>query len=177
MSNFRMSIRALLICIIWIAVSIASVQSASIWWASITFSMTLLVLTAMVVSLIVENKSYRAFRLGFAIVGIGYFAFVFLPYLDRQIGHRLITTKLFAWVQPMLHEDRPTSTWYGGTSSEIALNKRYLNLVLRSSSGEVQLAAPQWDPFQQICHSLITIPFACLGGLFTSICQRPVDAT
>ena len=177
MPNLNLSIRTLLACVAWFAVAIVAVRSATIWWASISFSLALAILGASLISLILADKNSRAFRLGFCLAGCGYFALLFAPYLDRQIGHRLITTKLFAMLHPLLHEKRPTDAWHGTTSSELALSNRHYDLILRSANGPAPFAAPQWDPFQQTCHSLITLPIAILGGIFAACLQKPPDAT
>ncbi len=154
-----------------------AIRSATIWWASITFSLTLLVLGVVLITSIFSLKKNRAFSLGFVIFGCGYFALAFAPYLDRQFGHRLISTKLFAVIHPWIHEPKPKKAWYGATSSEVALSDRHYDLILRSASGPVQFAAPQWDPFQQTCHSLITLPIAFAGGIFAVWVHKPPDAT
>ncbi len=165
-----------MLCISWIAITIVAIRSPTIWWASITFSLTLLILGFALIASIFGTAKNRAFRLGFVIFGCGYFALVFAPYLDRQIGHRLISTKVFAAIHPWMHEQQPKKVWYGATSSDIALSDRHYDLILRSASGPAQFAAPQWDPFQQTCHSLITLPIAFLGGICAFFAQRSQDA-
>jgi hypothetical protein len=169
-NKFRFSITAMLAMTGYAAFTFVALPSGTIFWASFAFTGALGLLTLALMGVLYSEAATRAFWVGFVLVGFGYYSIVFAPMLDRQIGSRLATTKLLAYLQSNIQRTPPsTKPWFGRTSAEVTLSLDYVDLVRRMSSGPVLYAAPQWDPFQQTGHSLLTIPLAIIGGV---ICRH-----
>jgi hypothetical protein len=152
----RFSIRYALAIITLLAVALASLLragpvSSSLW---ITFSLGAL-LTSIVLSCI-EVGRRRAFWLGFAIFGIGYWSVLLLPLLFsnssngnwRQFGSNGLATTFLL------------DTFYARVVAVFGYTK-----IERSSSGTYFLP---WD-YMRIGHSFFAIVFGIVGGAVASI--------
>lgn len=162
----RYSLKWLIAAVMWFALAAVALRSGSVWWAATSLSITLTVLAVALTGSLLSSCS-RPYWVGLTLFGCGYMFMVFGPGADRQIGSRIITTKLFAVLQPRISKAEPSRSeaWHGGSSSEFALHPNFsVDLSFISGGERVEVPAPQWEPFQQIGHSLFALPFAALGG-------------
>jgi hypothetical protein len=90
MGRFRLTVAGLMGLVVYAAAGLAAVKSPTPAWAG---TMLMLALTALAIATI--GAVYRRhFAFGFAVVGWGYLAVVFGPWLDARVGTRLLTTIL-----------------------------------------------------------------------------------
>lgn len=158
--SWQFSVFALLMVVAFVSVACAALVYASLWWASICLTGAVIVHLVAVLGLVYRCGPARAFWLGFAVLGWGYLLLAFAPGLDRHIGHRLVTTKLLALLQPKLQR-----TPIQGNASYLALDPGANVLVITTETGRYYHPAPQWGHFQQAGHSLTAILIGVLGGL------------
>jgi len=160
--RLRFTLRQLLGLVALVAVAVPALMHASLWWAAAWLSGCLLVLGIALLGIVYRDGPRRAFWIGFALLGWGYTLTVYGPVLDRQVGHRLITTKVPAYAQLQRGLDEPVSSG----PVEIALHPKYDNIVYWvTESGTMLVDPPQWDFFQQVGHSLFALLLAYVGGL------------
>ena len=165
MHGLDFSIKAMLLAMATIALAIAGMTNASLWWGSICLSFLLAMLTLSLLGTVFRRGRLRAFWIGFAIVGWMYAALLYAPGLDRQIGHRLITTKLLAKLRPAIGPIDVTQNASQPAAEELALNLVFDDLFYIHSGNPVPLRAPQWNPFQQAGHMLCGIWLAGMAGI------------
>jgi len=78
--------------------------------ASAALSLLLLVLLLAAVAACAGPSSQRAFALGFAILGCGYFFLHYAPGVENSVGPKLLSTRLLQWVYEWQHPAQVTST-------------------------------------------------------------------
>ncbi|MHC4178427.1 MAG: hypothetical protein ACYSWU_13020 [Planctomycetota bacterium] len=163
LENWQFSVFGLLVLVAFVSVACAALVYASLWWASICPTGAVIAQLVAVLGVVYRRGSARAFWLGFAVLGWGYLLLAFAPGLDRHVGYRLITTKLFGLLQPKLQR-----TPIHSNASELALFPGEDPLVTMTETSTYYAPAPQWDHFQQAGHSLTAIVIGFLGGLIAS---------
>ena len=159
-SSWQFSVFGLLVFVAFVSVACAALVYASLWWASICLTGAVIAQLAAILGVVYRRGSGRAFWLGFALLGCAYLLMAFAPGLDRVIGYRLVTTKLFGLLQPKLQR-----TTIHSNASELALFPGEGALATVTETGRYYAPAPQWDHFQQAGHSLMAIVIGVLGGL------------
>jgi hypothetical protein len=108
----RISIRSLMAFVVVSAVAIAALRNADDYWAGgMILATPLLLGVALIVALCGEERA-RARRLGFAILGGGYFALAFMGLSERNVA-RLPTSWLL--LQVHLRVTRPQLITIAGT--------------------------------------------------------------
>src|SRR5689334_10460965 len=91
--RYRVSIAALMVLVLFLAIGFAALRSGSDWWASATFSATLLALALAAPLAVYRRGPRRAFWAWFAAFGAAYLVLVFTPWFESAIRPRLLTTK------------------------------------------------------------------------------------
>src|SRR5438477_4086400 len=92
----------LLAAIGFCGVAFAALRYATDWWASIVFTMTLIGLAFSALYAVYRRGPRQAFWSAFVAFGSGYMLLVFGPWCEISIRPRLLTTKLFGTVFPIL---------------------------------------------------------------------------
>jgi RNA binding activity-knot of a chromodomain len=159
-----------------VAISIWAVASDSEIAASAALSLLLLVLLMAALAAWNGLAGERAFALGFAIVGCGYFLLHFGPGLETAIGQNLLSTRVLQQVQDWLHPSPATpvsAAWTAGPTPS------YRAILL--SGTYIGPSYPTGQPMSTCMlagHSLLAILLSLLGGvaaLWMSR-RRPADA-
>jgi hypothetical protein len=138
----------------------------SLWWAAAWLSGCLLVLGVSLLGIVNREAGRRAFWIGFALFGWAYMIMHYGPVLDRHVGHRLVTTKVLAYLELRLHERTGQPKLFDPSPAAIALQPTEWNsYTISTETNSFPIPVPQWDFFQQVGHSLLALLLACLGGL------------
>jgi hypothetical protein len=92
----------------WVAISCVALRTPTILWSGIVFCMTLILLAMGLLAIIYRRRRFRAFGLGFLVVGLGYTACLFFSEhnftatgLSPQ--SEIPTTRLARWLFENLH--------------------------------------------------------------------------
>lgn len=102
MKAFRLSIGSLLLLILLLGVGLAGLTHPSETWTSVLFSALMLALLAAVVGVLLTQGHWRAFWVGFAVFGWGYWMMSSAPYLAQSFRRVLITDRLLDIAYPRL---------------------------------------------------------------------------
>jgi hypothetical protein len=188
----RFSIGLLLTVIAVCGIGFAALRSPSQLWASTLFAVALGSLPLALLTAIYSRERRRAFWVGFFMVGGSYFAASQGPGFRDQFGPRMVTTKLLdllydrvappqvgmaaillsdvrSDVNDQLSQSvKEALTGSGGTmrleSQWSALTKPDHVTGVDLQVSLFTLASP--EAFRRIGHSLLTLIFALLGGLY-----------
>lgn len=164
MNRPRISIRAIMALVIFMALGSAALRSASPLWASAIFTLTLGVLATAVLGALFSRPS-RPFWTRFALFGLGYLMLVFGPWFGDSVKPYLLSTKLIAMGSP---EEFSVAGFLSGTVSsppakpvpmKVAFNRIHVNQI----SGLSTQGSPV--DFERIGHSLFALLAALLGGV------------
>src|SRR4051794_13913299 len=98
MTRPRISLAGLMALVLFAGVGIAGLRNASETWAGVTVLFTLGLLAASLLGIIYRTAGRRAWWVGFALFGSGYFALAFLP----GVRPNLPTTALLAYAHSKL---------------------------------------------------------------------------
>ena len=91
----RFSLRSLLCAVAFIAVALASLmQPWRSWCPSLVLTVTLFLLLVAIPASFLASGRERAFYVGFAVVGWGYFLLAYAPALDVSVGRQLLATPI-----------------------------------------------------------------------------------
>src|SRR5262245_7304039 len=104
--RMRLSIGAIMVTVVVIAVAIAALREASGTWASVLFTLTLLMLGTAVLGAICRRAAERAFWLGFALFGGTYMALAFMAHVAGEIRPLLASTALLNWAHAKVAEPK-----------------------------------------------------------------------
>jgi hypothetical protein len=144
-----LSVQALMVCILVLALAIAALRSASSSWVSAMFSMTLGLLLTAVLGVVYRHGSRRAFWLGFALFGWVYWLMSFGPWFDTWVATDLLLTRPIKALSYAMH---PPPVFEGtiqlGSSEDFASRASFQTL----------------DNFWRIGKSLAVLVVALLGG-------------
>lgn len=181
--RFRFSLRQLMALVVFVAIGCAGLVHPSRYLASAIFTLTVMALFVAVLAAVGRKGPRRAFWIGFAIAGWGYFWAAHwadeTSYFDIQTRWKLqtdgplLTTKLLRLAHTALHPGpEPTGGgFFSVPGVPIDDVGRPISLPLAQYS--VQPRPPPRDyeatlnAFMRIGHSLWTLLFAYLGGLLT----------
>jgi hypothetical protein len=181
----RFTILGLMGLVLGMAVAIAALRNADDYWAAGMILATPLLLGVVLIGALCGVERFHARRLGFAILGGGYFALAFLGLSEPNLN-RLPTTKLLAYVHQQVASPQtftftvttspPTTTQ---TSFVIAnSNSTALNFVTTTAPGPVSASsavtpgrwksllpgAADYEAFSIVGHCLFTLLAGLLGA-------------
>jgi hypothetical protein len=146
----RLTILSLMWLVLALAVAIAALRNADDYWAGAMILATPLLFCVAAIGALCGEERSRDRRLGFAILGGGYFALVFLGLSDQNLS-RLPTARLLAYVHQRVSP--PQTFTYAVTGSMTApaspgtiiladIRPGPLNLVTTTTT----ISAPNPDP-------------------------------
>src|SRR5947209_4142181 len=98
MSRPRISLARLMALVVVFAVGVAALRDASETWAGIVLLATLGFLAASILGVVYRSGGRRAWWLGFALFGWGYFALSFGLWFATEFRPRLPTTRLLSYL-------------------------------------------------------------------------------
>src|SRR5262245_46171736 len=98
MSRPRISLAGLMALVLFVAVGIAALRNSSEMWAGVMLLATLGMLASSILGIVYRTDGRRAWWLGFALFGWGYFALAYLP----GVRPKLPTTGLLAYTHTKL---------------------------------------------------------------------------
>lgn len=173
----RFTLRALLGLVLFVAVGCASLLRATPVVASIACGATLLLLLAAIPLCVYRTGERRAFWLGFALFGLGYYVIACGPWQPpgsnlqvARLRDRLPTTKLLDWVYGKLPTRLVPPPGGGGAG--------FFQIGGGMGGGMGPPIAP-WpapivdsDDFALVGHALWSMVLALAGAAFTRGCQR-----
>ena len=158
----QVSLRITLAGVAYACVVAASLAYASVFWGSLMFSIALAALGVAALGRAYQRGAWRAFSTGFLAFGLTYLLLVFAPPSDRIFGHRLVTTKLLAYAEPVI---RQTEEDLAGAFRDFALLATDpVQEVLIQMDPENRVP-PQRSAYQQAGHSAFLLLLAGAGGL------------
>lgn len=161
--QFNFSIRWLLVLISASGITAVAMANASIYWASLCFSLAILALAFGLIAAIFRRGLKRAYWGGFLIMGCGYMTAMYAPGFDKTVGHRLVTTKVFGYLETVVRRSEDELSGFFRESS-VASATLPISEASITYAGEVPVRLPQWGYFQEAGHSAFAIILACLGG-------------
>ena len=181
----RISIRGLMAFVVVSAVAIAALRNADDYWASAMILATPLLLGVALIAAVWGEERSRARRLGFAILGGGYFALAFLglrePDLRRLPTSQLLSTIHDLAVPPQVYTITLTTTRSPTSTSTIEFTNSKpfpLNLgtttAITTSVPATLIAPNRWnsllpgaanyEAFSIVGHSLFALLAGLVGG-------------
>jgi hypothetical protein len=160
----RFSLKTMLLLFTVVAVCIAGLVYSNIAWAAFFYTVAFVIVLTGIVGALVRRGPARAFWIGFALFGGGYFALALIGEnslarfgSDMRQGAqppKLATTQVFIWAERYIHTDASNN------SNTARFNP---NLVFNSGGiAYYQLTPSQY--FVQIGHSIFTLIIALMGG-------------
>lgn len=170
----RFTLRALLGLVSFVAVGCASLLRATPVVASIACGSTLLLLFATIPLCVYRTGERRAFWLGFALFGLGYYVIACGPWqppgTDLQVTRlraRLPTTKLLDWIYGKLPTKPAPPGRAGGGMFQISggMGGGMVGVPIR-------VPIVDSDDFALVGHALWSMVLALAGAAFTRGCQR-----
>src|SRR5262245_32914422 len=108
MRRYRFHIGTLIVLVLVLGVSFASLRESNEIWDSGVFTLTLVILLTSVLLAIHRSEKKRAFWLGFALFGAAYLGLTLLPPIET----RLITTKALAFIDSKVARSMPAGFEY-----------------------------------------------------------------
>src|SRR4051794_30069555 len=102
MKRLRISIRALMVLVLFLAVGAAALRSASSVWASFLFTLTIGVLATAILGALFAGRPRRPFWAGVALFGWGSMILAFAPWFHQEVKPHLLTSRLAALAGPAL---------------------------------------------------------------------------
>jgi hypothetical protein len=145
MSRIRFSMTSLMLFVVLCAVTFAVFRFSSGIWSSILFSLVILVLFTSVIAATYSAGSQRAFWVGFALFGCGYWFVVHVPWSQGQAISSSMAMHLYQQLEPHIFvtpSNRPSGpTTASGMSRAQAISELHT-----------------------VCNSWMTLAFAIAGG-------------
>lgn len=168
----RFSLKTMLVLFTAVAVSTAGLIYANILWAAFFYTVAFLAVLTGIVGALVRRGPMRAFWIGFALFGGGYFGLAligenslaqFASNLQRAAQPpKLATTQLLLWVDRAIHPE-PSNSSGRGSSGRIVVN-----------GGMTFFQQTPSQYLVEIGHSIFTLALAFTGGwLGLFISRRP----
>jgi hypothetical protein len=147
----RFSLLWLLICIVFIAISMTALLNANRYWADGLRTALFVLLSFASVTAILGGAVTRPFWIGFALLGWIHFASVGFARPDES-GH-LLTDDLIEWIHSQIVRDTQVQVplFQSGTpvGTQLQVEKR-----------------PRWEPFRVVGQCIVVACWALLGGYF-----------
>ena len=156
----RITILSLMGLILALAVSIAALRNADDYWAGGMMMATPLVLCVALIGSLCGKDRFRVRRLGFAILGGGYFALAFLGISEPNLA-RLPTSWLLLYVHQQVAPPQ-SFVWVGALATGLRRVPASANPVVSPNPWKSMLpGAENYETFRIVGHCL----FALLAGL------------
>ena len=137
----RFSLKRLFLITTLAALACAAMIFANPWWGAICFTASVVLILASFVLAHAATGATRAFWIGVAIFGCGYWLVLRLPITNDVLG---------------LH-------WTFGAGSPL-ISSQLLERTYEELSAAFRIAVPDGDDFGRVGHSLFAILTAFLGG-------------
>jgi hypothetical protein len=180
MDWLRLTIRRLLLVIVYCGVGFAALHSPSWLWASVLFSIMVGALAAITLAAVYRRGERRAFWAGFAFCGWLYLVLSTYPWLSSNQNPFIITSALVDLAYPTITPPTPA-----GTQSNAVI----LTFPVRPAPRPGLTTESIWnswnerstfgwgvpEPYRAIWHTLLTPLFALLGGLWARRLYRTRD--
>jgi hypothetical protein len=115
----RVTIGSLLTLTVILALAFAAVRSASPMWAGVIFSGAIAALAVATLAAIERRGRARSFARGFALCGWTYLALSCGPWLEHEVGPKLVTTAILEVVYPKVAQPVAGPTWGASTTSTV----------------------------------------------------------
>jgi hypothetical protein len=170
----RFSLKTMLLLCTAIAVSVAGLLNANVAWAAFFYTAAFIGVLTGFVGALVRRGPERAFWIGFALFGGGYFALAlvgenslarFAPDRQQVQEPKLGTTQLLIWIQAQLQpRTKATANLPQGAVSFSPYGYSY---VANTPSGY----------FIEVGHSIFTLLLALLGGWIAMQFSREARST
>lgn len=103
MSGPRFSLGGMMALVVCLALALIALKTASSFWASVEFTTALAVLFVSGLSIVYRRGARRAFWVGAAGFGGGYFLCAFGPWFQMEVQPHLFTTRVFSELYPRIH--------------------------------------------------------------------------
>lgn len=176
---FRLSLRAMLVLVAFVALAVTSLEYASDAWVAIAGAVTMSVCFAAFIIAFVDRGSRQAFAIGFSLVAISYWAVLIVGAqkagsnsleLDFSFG-RLPTTvllkNLYSAVRKTYWKDPNTHQVIPGYDPATQNQERSGGKVLGTySPGPYMANEPRREDFMVIGHFWWTLILGYVGGRF-----------
>jgi hypothetical protein len=174
MSAWRFSLVGLLAAVTFAAVACGALVNPNEWWTIGVTSATVTLLAYAVLAALYRAGARRAFWVGAAVIGWGYFGLLpfALGFNFESYGESpLITCRLLGMLGESRLDDSPQVISATGVNSNAGLSgdvitfTRSGNLYTRLLVGGVAANRDAWPNFYTIGHCLWSLLLAALGGL------------
>jgi hypothetical protein len=158
----RFSLKTLLVLFTAIPVAIAGLLYANMVWGALFYTTAFLLLLTGIVGAIVRQGRARAFWIGFAVFGMGYFCVALAGEngvaryqtnnMQSSFDPKLATSKLLIWSKPYLQQ---------GAASNVTPSSRAMFLSTIAN-----------DDYLIVGHSIFTVIVAMIGGWVGTLFSR-----
>jgi hypothetical protein len=165
----RFSLKTLLIAFTVVAVSLLGLLNANLAWGAFFYTAAFVLVLSGIVGALVRPWPQRAYWIGFALFGGGYFwlALVAEGSLRFAGPNGVVMEPNLATSHLLLSAQRYVSKDYAGSIADQRAS-RIVNARIRSAGGAFAVQRESSDYFLQVGHSIFTIVFALVGGALGS---------
>jgi len=158
----------------WVAISCVALRAPTVLWSGIVFCMTLILLAMALLAIIYRRRRFRAFGVGFVVVGLAYAVCLFLSEhnftatgLSPQ--SEIPTTRLARWLFEKLHSQSvqtvtvPAGSFGGGGMVPMTGTMPGMPGV----GGTVSYSQMLYDStnFTAIVHCTLALLLGVIGGI------------
>jgi len=174
----RFSLKTLLIAFTAAAVSLLGLLNANLAWGAFFYTAAFVLVLTGIVGAIVRPRPQRAYWIGFALFGGGYFwlALVAEGSLRFAGPNGVVLEPNLATSHLLLSAHRYTFKEFDGSIADQRAS-RILNARIRSSGGAFAVQRTSSEFFLQVGHSIFTVMFALVGGAIGSWFARPAHSS
>lgn len=173
-SRFQIPLSGLMGIVLVVALGCAALRQPSEFGVSAAITALVGALFMGILAALFRRGEARAFWLGFALFGGGYFVIAFGSWqFSENLKRRLLTEKLLDYLHPRivrpLGEDPTlvTPIVVSGTALPNAsvMQNDGTGRLYQTPSGQIVRIAPAWAEFEQIGHALFGLLLALIGGM------------